>query len=96
MVGVTGFEPVAFRTPCGRATRLRHTPILKAELLCFREEFGRSERIRTFDPSAPNRVHYQAVLRSDVNHRFGDFFKSAKLWCVEGDSNPHTLAGVRT
>ncbi len=26
MVGVTGFEPAAFRSQSGRATKLRHTP----------------------------------------------------------------------
>ncbi len=27
-VGVTGFEPAAFRSQSGRATKLRHTPLL--------------------------------------------------------------------
>ncbi len=26
MVGVTGLEPATFRTPCERASQLRHTP----------------------------------------------------------------------
>lgn len=26
MVGVAGFEPTAFRSQSGRATKLRHTP----------------------------------------------------------------------
>ncbi|EGJ77398.1 hypothetical protein STTU_4609 [Streptomyces sp. Tu6071] len=29
MVGVAGFEPTAFRSQSGRATKLRHTPLVR-------------------------------------------------------------------
>ena len=62
MVGMTGFEPATPCPPDKCATGLRYIPIWQK--LPGATEVGRSERIRTFDPLAPNQVHYQAVLRS--------------------------------
>ena len=34
----------------------------------LRHNFGRGERIRTFDPLVPNQMRYQAALRPDSEY----------------------------
>ena len=72
MARLTGFEPVTIRLEGGCSIQLSYKRITddtrSLENLCL-EEFGRSSRIRTYDPLVPNQVHYQAVLCSAFNFK---------------------------
>ena len=55
--------PGGDRTPDPQLRRLLLYPTeLRAEI---QRNYGRGERIRTFDPLVPNQMRYQAALRPD-------------------------------
>lgn len=54
LVGVAGFEPTAFRSQSGRATKLRHTPLLN----CLRANRRRSINISLIFQKIPIVLYY--------------------------------------
>ena len=65
-MGSAGKSPAKSRKSPATMTEIKKDSVhFCSKSLIYKVIYGRSERIRTFDPLVPNQMRYQAALRSD-------------------------------